>query len=883
MKIPFAMNLDEIYSEYQTSVSGLSSAEAKKRLNENGANELRGKKPQSSWARFFGQFKDLMLIILLIASVVTAIIAVVHHEYMDLIDSGIILGIVIINAIIGFVQESKAIDALATLKSMSAPTAKVYRNGQLIEIPAREIVVGDLVHLEAGDVVCADCYLAEAHSLRCDESSLTGESVEVEKQANVALAVGTGIGDRLNMAHSGCVVTYGRGLGVVVATGMDSEMGKIAKMLDNQPEEQTPIQQRLKTLSKIITFGVVLIALCVFTINIASGSHTITESLLLAIALAVAAIPESLPAVITIILSLGVSRMSKKRAIVKKLHAVETLGACKIICTDKTGTLTQNKMTVENFYANGKIYDNENLDKLRSKHFFNCMVLCNDTTINGEKLVGDPTETALITVATKCGKNVANLRENHPRLNELPFDSVRKLMTTFNSVDGEIVAYTKGAPDVVLERATALEINGEIVPLNKELRENINEQITALAEQGLRTLALAYRVKKTAEKNENDEQKLVFLGLTAMRDPPRSTTIEAVKTATEAGIKTIMITGDHVLTAKAIASEVGIFHDGDKVLTGAELDEMSDTDFERILPYVSVYARVSPQNKLRIVTAWKSMGEIVAMTGDGVNDSPSIKAADIGIGMGKTGTEVTKQVSDVVLTDDNFATIVGAVSEGRTIYTNIKKVVQFLLGTNMVEVLTILLITFLYPQFGFLTALQILFINLVTDSLPAIALSVERAEKDNMKIPPRPRNEGLFEGIKLAMFIQILWQTACVIATYGICINLTSNSTLAITMSFLVLGISQMFHIINVRHNHSIFVSKVFTNWLFWTTLAVALVLNVLIVSIAPVAEVFGLVPLTFLQWLIVFGVSMSIVPVMEIYKLAKVLQQKYKNNHKNK
>lgn len=881
MKIPFGMNLDEIYSEYQTSGSGLSSAEAKKRFNENGANELRGKKPKGAWARFFGQFKDLMLIILLIASVVTAIISIVHHEYMDLIDSGIILGIVIINAIIGFVQESKAIDALSALKDMSAPTAKVYRNGQLIEIPAREVVVGDLVHLEAGDVVCADCYLAEAHSLRCDESSLTGESVEVEKQANIALAVGTGIGDRVNMAHSGCVVTYGRGLGVVVATGMDTEMGKIAKMLDNQPEEQTPIQQRLKTLSKIITFGVVLIALCVFTINIAGGTHTITESLLLAIALAVAAIPESLPAVITIILSLGVSRMSKKRAIVKKLHAVETLGACKIICTDKTGTLTQNKMTVENFYANSKIYDNGNLEKLRSKHFFNCMVLCNDTTLNGEKLVGDPTETALISVAQKCGQNVEKLRENHPRLNELPFDSIRKLMTTFNSIDGEIYAYTKGAPDVVLERATAYEIDGEIVPLNKSLREEIDSQIDTLAQNGLRTLALAYRVKKSAVASENDEHKLVFLGLVAMRDPPRPTTIEAVKTATEAGIKTIMITGDHVLTAKAIASEVGIFHDGDKVLTGTELDEMSDTDFERILPYVSVYARVSPQNKLRIVNAWKSKGEIVAMTGDGVNDSPSIKSADIGIGMGKTGTEVTKQVSDVVLTDDNFATIIGAVSEGRTIYTNIKKVVQFLLGTNMVEVLSILLITFLYPKFGFLTALQILFINLVTDSLPAIALSVERAEKDNMKIPPRPRNEGLFEGIKLAMFIQILWQTMCVLATYETCILLTNSSSLAITMSFLVLGISQIFHIINVRHTHSIFVSKVFTNWVFWTTMAIAVVLNVLVVTIPPVAEVFGLIPLTFTQWLIVFGVSISIVPIMELYKLGKLLLQKYTQNQR--
>ncbi len=878
-KIPFSMGADQIYSEYQTSILGLGNAEAKKRLNQNGANELRGKKPKIGWVRFFEQFKDLMLILLLIAAVVTAIIAIVQQEYMDLIDSGIILAIVIINAIIGYVQESKAIDALAALKDMSAPTAKVYRNGQLIEIPAREVVVGDIVHLESGDVVCADCYLVEAHSLRSDESSLTGESIEVEKRADVALEVGTGIADRVNMVHSGCVITYGRGLGVVVATGMDTEMGKIAKMLDSQEEEITPIQQKLKTLGKFITFAVVIIALVVFTINIAMGTHTVVESLLLAIALAVAAIPESLPAVITIILSLGVSRMSKKRAIVKKLHAVETLGACQIICTDKTGTLTQNKMTVEALYANGKIYDGENMVKLRSRHFFNCMALCNDTAMQGEKLIGDPTETALVAAAIRCEHDFGAMREKYPRVNELPFDSIRKLMTTFNTVDGEVIAYTKGAPDVVLDRSISCEINGVVENLTKDLRAGIEAQIAALSEKGLRTLAFAYKPKKSEISDENDENRLIFLGLAAMRDPPRTTTAEAVRVATEAGIKTVMITGDHALTARAIATEVGIFHDGDKVLTGAELDGMSDTDFERILPYVSVYARVSPQNKLRIVNAWKARGEIVAMTGDGVNDSPSIKAADIGIGMGKTGTEVTKQVSDVVLTDDNFATIVTAVSEGRTIYTNIKKVVQFLLGTNLVEVLAILLITFMYPTMGFLTAMQILFINLVTDSLPALALSVEPAEKDNMRHPPRPKREGLFAGIKLAMFTQVVWQTVCVVVTYAVCINLTNDSTLATTMAFLVLGISQIFHIINVRHQNSIFVSRVFTNRLFWATLAIAILMNVLVVAIPPVAYVFGLTTLNITQWLIVFGVAFSIVPVMELYKLGKKLVEKYTKN----
>ncbi len=875
-KIPFAMDNDAILEEYQTSTEGLTNAEAKKRLTQNGSNELVGKKQKNAWVRFCDQFKDLMLIILIVAAVVTAIIAVVQHQYIDLIDSGIILGIVLINAIIGFVQESKAMDALSALKSMSAPTAKVYRNGQLVEIPAREVVVGDIVHLEAGDVVCADCYLIEAHSLRSDESSLTGESIEVEKHANTALEVGTGIADRVNMVHSGCIVTYGRGLGVVVATGLDTEMGKIAKMLDGQEDESTPIQKKLKKLGKIITFAVVIIALVVFTINIAMGVHTVVESLLLAIALAVAAIPESLPAVVTIILSMGVSRMSKSRAIVKKLPAVETLGACQIICTDKTGTLTQNKMTVEAFFANSKIYDGENLNKLRSRHFFNCMVLCNDTDIQGEKLRGDPTETALIAAAIRCDHDANALRQKYSRCNELPFDSVRKLMTTFNTVDGEIIAYTKGAPDVVLNRATGCEINGIVENLTKEMRAGIEEQITLLAERGLRTLALAYKPKRKEIADESDENKLIFVGLVAMRDPPRTTSAEAVRIAIEAGIKPIMITGDHALTARAIAAEVGIFHDGDKVLTGAELDAMSDTDFERILPYVTVYARVSPQNKLRIVNAWKAHGEIVAMTGDGVNDSPSIKAADIGVGMGKTGTEVTKQVSDMVLTDDNFATIVSAVSEGRTIYTNIKKVVQFLLGTNMVEVLSILLISFLYPSLGFLTAMQILFINLVTDSLPALALSVEPAERNNMREPPRAKSEGLFRGIKLAMFVEVVWHTACVVATYAICVTLTGDSVLATTMAFSVLGISQIFHLINVRHKNSLFVSKIFCNRLYWITSAIAILMSVLVVAIPPVASVFGFVPLSIQQWLIVFAVAFSIVPVMEIFKLCRKIYFKY-------
>ncbi len=880
-KTPFSMRAEEVFAEFGATKEGLSNSEARKRLESGGFNELVGTKQKSAIVRFFEQFKDLMLIILMVASIVTAVIAIVRGEYGDLIDSGIILGIVILNAVIGFVQESKSIDALASLREMSAPTAKVYRNGQIVNIPTREVVVGDMVVLEAGDVVCADCYLVEAFSLRSDESSLTGESLEVEKEADIALAVGTVVGDRKNLVHSGCVVTYGRGLGVVVATGMDTEMGKIAKMLDGSQEELTPIQRKLKSLGKVITYAVVVIALLVFIINLALGGKDVVTSLMLAIALAVAAIPESLPAVITIIMSMGVTKMSKKRAIVKKLHAVETLGSCQIICTDKTGTLTQNKMTVEALFADNKMYEKDDIKSLKNKHFFNCMILCNDANKQGEKYLGDPTETALIAAGEKCEIDTKALKKGCVRVAEIPFDSVRKLMTTINDVEGNYFAYTKGAPDVVMSRCNHVLINGENLPMSAEFKAEIEAKINDLSSKGLRALAYAYKPHKKPEIDESDEQKMIFLGLSAMRDPPRATTKEAVATCIAAGIKPIMITGDHYLTAKSIAKEVGIYHEGDRILTGAELDELDDEEFEQILPTVTVYARVSPQNKLRIVNAWQAADCVVAMTGDGVNDSPSIKAADIGVGMGKTGTEVTKRVSDVVLTDDNFATIVGAVSEGRRIYTNIKKVVQFLFGTNLVEVLAILLVTLISPSLGFLSAMQILFINLVTDSLPAISLSVEPEEADNMKRPPRPKRDGFFTGIWDSMLVQVLWHVAVIVGTFFVCVAMTGSNELATTMAFLILAISQLFHIINVRHQHSIFVSRVFTNKLFWITLILSLAITLAIALIAPVAEVFGLVQLTLIQWLIVFGLAFSIVPVMEIYKGVKALVIKCKKNRK--
>ena len=881
---PHSLNAEQIFKAYQTSKKGLTDAEAKARLQTNGANELVSAKKKSKWAMFLGQFKDFMLIILLISAMVTGIIAVVTKNYADLIDVGVILAIVLLNAVIGFVQENKAENALASLKKMSQPFVKVYRDGKLVQISTRDVVVGDLVYFEAGDVVCADCYLIESHSLKSDESSLTGESNEIEKVADTPLLVGTVLGDRVNMLHSGCVVTYGRGVGVVTATGMNTEIGKIANMLNNQQEEMTPIQQKLNKLGKWITVGILLIAFVVFVINvILKAQHDVLDSLLVAIALAVAAIPESLPAVITVIMATGVSRMSKQRAIVRKMQAVETLGSCQIICTDKTGTLTQNKMTLTSIYTNGNIYGKNDLNSVKNTKLFECMLLCNDTVVQGKKLMGDSTETALVSGASALGHDFINVNMRFKRVYELPFDSDRKMMTTFNKINDEIIGFTKGAPDVVLDRCEYVEINGEITRITKQVRADIESALERFALKGLRTLSFAYKIHKSNNFSLEDENKMIFLGISAMRDPPRDTTASAVATCISAGIRPIMITGDHAITAREIAREVGIFHDGDMILTGAELDNLSDEDYAKIIDKVTVYARVSPQNKVRIVQGWKATGAVVAMTGDGVNDAPSIKCADIGIGMGQTGTEVTKEVADIVLTDDNFATIVGAITEGRKIYSNIKKVIQFLFGTNFVEVLSILLITLISPTLGFLSAMQILFINLITDALPALSLSVERAEKDVMKQAPRKKSEPLFANIWGVMVTQVLWLTGIVVGAYYIVMAQTGSEILATTFGFTILSLSQIFHLINVRNTHSIFSSKPFHNWLYWVTLLICMVLNVAVVAIPPVAGVFGLVPLTIVQWGIVFGLAFTIVPVIEIYKLIRFLVLKINLKRKQK
>ena len=876
---PYTMSIPQVFSLLQTGKDGLTDQEAKKRLNKYGKNELEKTKKNSKLKMFFKQFCDLMIIILLIAGIVSAVVAIVEKNYADLIDVAIILLIVLLNAIIGFVQEDKAETSLEKLKKSSEPYVKVIRGGVVCKVLTTEVVVGDIVMLEAGDIACADMLLIESASLKCDESSLTGETTEIIKIAGEKLAKETLIADRTNMVHSNSVITYGRGLGVVVATGMNTEIGKIAGLLNKSEDEKTPLQEKLGWLGKFITVCVLAVAVVIFIINICTDpNHDFIKPLMIAIAIAVAAIPESLPAVITIIMALGVSRMSKKNAIIRKLHAVETLGSCEVICSDKTGTLTQNKMQVMGIWLNGKML-NATTDAVDNKHFLNCLQLCNDCSVKKNAVLGDPTEVALVEYCMKLSLNKINAEKQFPRVAELPFDSNRKLMTTFNKVGKEVVAYTKGAHDVLLARCSRILIDGKVKKLTDEIKQDIFKAVNKMAGKGWRVLAMSYKEKKNEKYTFDDEQDMIFLGFVGMQDPPRESTYKAVKVCRNAGMIPVMITGDHAITAKQIAKEVGIWTKDSMILTGKELDNLTDAQFLKIIDKVSVYARVSPENKVRIVKTWQKLGKVVAMTGDGVNDAPSIKGADIGVGMGITGTEVTKNVADMVLTDDNFATIIVAVKEGRKIYQNIQKVIQFLFGTNFVEVMSLLIATITFPHLSFLLPLQILFINLISDSLPAIALSVEESEKDIMDRKPRKKKENIFAGgIWQSMVVQIITQTIIIVGTFAITMNLTGDNILATTMAFSVLSVSQLFHIFNVRTSHSIFRSNPFKNYLIWVAFLVGLALNILVISVPAVAGVFGLTPLSVTQWLIVLGLSLIIIPVMEIYKAILYAVKKRKN-----
>lgn len=866
---------EEVLKSLDTSVDGLSTAQAKERLDAYGFNELDEGEKRSLLSKFIDQFKDLMIIILLVAAALSVITEGMH----GLTDACIILAVVVLNAAFGVYQEGQAEAAIEALKNMSSPLARVRRDGNIVEIDSRELVPGDIVLLEAGDVVPADMRLLEAASLKIEEAALTGESVPVEKDITETVAADAGIGDRVNMGYQNSNVTYGRGTGVVTNTGMYTEVGKIADMLANADESQTPLKQSLEQLSKSLTYLIVAIALVTFLVSVFIRGEQPLEGLMVAVALAVAAIPEGLPAIVTILLSLGTTTLAKRNSIVRKLPAVETLGSTEIIASDKTGTLTMNQMTVEKVYTNGQL-QSADTELGADNTTLRIMNFANDTKVDPDgKLIGDPTETALVQFGLDHNFDVRDVLKSEPRVAELPFDSDRKLMSTIHKeADGTYFVAVKGAPDQLLKRVTRIEINGEVRPITDEDKQAILATNKDLAKQALRVLMMAYKTTSEIPTLESEvvESDLIFSGLVGMIDPERPEAAEAVRVAKEAGIRPIMITGDHQDTAEAIAKRLGIIDPNDTedhVFTGAELNELSDEEFQKVFKQYSVYARVSPEHKVRIVKAWQNDGKVVAMTGDGVNDAPSLKTADIGIGMGITGTEVSKGASDMVLADDNFATIIVAVEEGRKVFSNIQKSIQYLLSANMAEVFII----FFATLFGWdvLQPVHLLWINLVTDTLPAIALGVEPAEPGIMTHKPRGRQSNFFDGgVFGAIIYQGILQTILVLAVYGWGLVFPEHHTQgaihadALTMAFATLGLIQLLHAFNVKSVYqSVFKVGLFRNKTFNWAIPVAFVLLMATIVVPGFNNLFHVSHLSLTQWLAVIVGSFLIVVFVELVK----------------
>ena len=841
---------------------GLSQAEAQQRLSQYGENKLREKPKKTNFQRFLDQFKDAMILILLIAAAISFTVAIVEGNPKEFFEPVLILLIVFINAILGVFQESKAEKALDALKNMSAPHARVIRDGKEMLISSSELVPGDIIRLEAGDFIPADARLLQSASLKAEESALTGESVPSEKDAEAVVAEDAPLGDRSNMVFSGCSVTYGTATAIVTATGMDTQMGKIADLLDNEEDGQTPLQQKLAQLGKYLGFMALGACAIIFLVGILNGLE-ILHIFMTAVSLAVSAIPEGLPAIVTIVLSIGVQRMVKKNAIIRRLPAVETLGSASVICSDKTGTLTQNRMTLVKAWLDGQdepedISEN-NSEAIRKLLSF--ATLCSNGSVEfkdgHETHLGDPTETAIVLAAHKNGMPKELLNQQYPRLGEIPFDSDRKLMTTINLVDGKHLVIVKGAVDVMASRC----VSGDL-----EKAAQVNENMSRNA---LRVLAVGYKfidalpATLTPEELETD---LHFMGLVGMIDPPRPEAKAAVALCRKAGIKVVMITGDHVVTASAIAKDLDILRDGDRAITGAQLDAMSDEELDAQVTEISVYARVSPENKIRIVKAWQRRDQIVSMTGDGVNDAPALKAADIGCAMGITGTDVAKGAADMTLTDDNFATIVDAVQEGRGIYANIKKVVGFLLGTNIGEVITVFVAMLLWHESPLLS-MQLLWINLVTDSLPAIALGMEPVENDVMDRKPKPKKEGLFaHGFGVRTVLQGVMFGSLSLIAYWLGKTFTGLEAGGQTLAFMVLAMSQVVQAFNMRSEHSLFKIGPFTNKTLNKAALISTGLMVL-VMFTPLSGIFGLMTLS--PWLYLAGVGLFMVPlaVMEFSK----------------
>ena len=884
MKTYYNKSISETLKELKTSSQGLTDQEASDRLLKNGENCLQSKKKTNYFLKFIAQFKDIMVLILICAAVISLVFAIIEKSSSELIDAIIIFAIVLINATLGFTQEIRAENALESLKKMSQPYSTVIRNGEEKKVKTSEIVVGDIVILEAGDVVPADLLLLESASLKCEEASLTGESLPVEKTAGIVLPDKTNLGDRKNMCFSSTTVVYGRGVGVVVATGHDAEMGKIASMLNQEKKEVTPLQKSLAKLGEIITFIVLGIAIVIFVVDLLFTTQGWMDSFLTAVAIAVAAIPESLPAVVTIILSIGVTKLAKKNTIIKKLHAVETLGCCQVICSDKTGTITQNKMTIREVFVNNTTYtDNLDISNNDNMKLIKCMNLCNDVKKQKDLYLGDPTEVALVQYAEKFKISKKSLETKNARVGEIPFDSVRKLMTTVNKEESELVQYTKGAVDELLQLCTHILDNGTVRKITVKDIQAIKDKNEEMGRKALRVLAYATKtlpnellVNEHVNSEIITEKDLIFIGLSGMIDPPREEVFDALIKCREAGMKAVMITGDHKDTAYAIAKELGMVKSEKEVVNGSYLDKFTDKELVKEINKFSVFTRVSPEHKVRIVKALQANGKVVAMTGDGVNDAPSIKSANIGIGMGNTGTEVTKDVADMILTDDNFATIVLAVEEGRKIFGNIQKTIQFLLGTNIAEVLSIFAITIFFPQYTLFTAVQILFINLVTDTFPSIALGVNDAESDLMKQPPRDPKQYIIGGrVGVNIIYQGITQALLVLSVFMIGLFGFKNAMQATTMAFLTINIVQLFHMYNIRTNHSIFSSNPFKNKLLNIAFVAELAMILIVSLIPPIANIFNMTQLSIAQWLVIFGVSILIIPICETVKFFQRLKDK--------
>ncbi|MBE6132807.1 MAG: calcium-translocating P-type ATPase, PMCA-type [Erysipelotrichaceae bacterium] len=843
--------------------SGLTNEQVKNNQEKYGLNKLKEKKKKGMFRKFLDQFKDVMILILIVAAIISFVIACVEKNPKEFFEPALILLIVILNAVMGVFQEAKAEKALDALKNMSAPHARVIRDGQEQIIDASLLVPGDIIKLEAGDFVPADAILLESTSLKSEESALTGESVPSEKSAYEEVKENAPIGDRTNMVFSGCSITYGTALALVVHTGMDTEMGKIANLLNDEGDTQTPLQKKLAQLGKYLGIIALLACAIVFVVGLTNGLE-VMDIFMVSVSLAVSAIPEGLPVIVTIVLSIGVQRMVKKNALIRRLPAVETLGSASVICSDKTGTLTQNRMTLVKAYLDEtkNISDIDSNVSSEVKKLLEYGTLCSDGSIviNEEQVqhIGDPTETAIVYAAYKNGIEKEELNSKYNRLASIPFDSDRKLMTSINKIDDKIVVIVKGAFDVMASKC----IKGDI-----EKARQVTEE---MSETALRVLAIGYKVISKIPQEilpETIEKDLIFMGLVGMIDPPREEAKQAVSLCIRAGIKPVMITGDHVVTARAIASQIGIYKDGDKAITGSELDKMTDSELDQEIEHISVYARVSPENKIRIVRAWQRKGQVVSMTGDGVNDAPALKAADIGCAMGITGTDVAKGASDMTLTDDNFATIVDAVREGRGIYSNIKKVVGFLLGTNIGEVIAVFAAMLLWQKTPFLS-MQLLWINLVTDSLPAIALGMEPVEDDVMDKKPKPKNEGIFaNGLGIKVVLQGLMFAILSLVAFKVGENVTGTLEGGQTLAFMVLALSQVVHSFNMRSDHSLFKIGPFKNkMLNLANLASLLLMS--LVLFTPIRIAFGLV---ILPWeLYLLGLGLIVVPfiVMELGKL---------------